>query len=141
MWDNIFDEMKKMQSQMDKMFEQLSSQITSPDFKEAATDILETENSITLKVDMPGIKKEDIDLVITENSISIKAERKGIVEEKKEGFYRRERNYKGYNIYRTLPAKVKPETADAKYEDGVLTIKLEKEEKEKEKAKQKIKVK
>ena len=141
MWDNLFDEMKKMQSQIDKTFERLSSQITFPEFKEAATDISETDNSITLKVDMPGVKKEDIDLVITENSISIKAERKGVIEEKKEGFYKRERNYKGYNIYRTLPVKVKAETADAKYEDGVLTVKLEKAEKTKEKAKQKVKVK
>ncbi len=139
MWEDLFEDIQKMQKDMEKMFSQISKQIKFPEFKEAATDISETEDKIIIKVDMPGVKKEDIDLAITENSISIKAERKEAVEEKKGDFYRKERMYKGYNVYRTLPAKVKPETADAKYEDGVLTIEIEKSEKEKEVKKVEVK--
>lgn len=132
MWEDIFEDIQKMQRDIEKMFLQLSKQIKFPEFKEAATDISETEDKIIIKVDMPGVKKENIDLAITQDSISIKAERKEKVEEKKGEFYRKERMYKGFNVYRTLPVKVKPETADAKYEDGVLTIEIEKAEKEKE---------
>ena len=131
---DLFEEIKRMQKEMDKLFEQFSKQMSMPEFKDAATDIKETENEIIVKIDMPGVKKEDIDLVVTEDSISVKAERKEALEEKKEGFYRKERYYKGFNVFRTLPAKVKPETADAKYEDGVLTIKIQKAEKEKSKS-------
>ena len=139
MFEDVFEEMRRMQKDMEKIFSQMSKQMKTSEFKEPATDIIKTDEKIIVKVDMPGVKKEDIDLAITEDSISIKASRKEIAEEEKEGFYRKERTYRGYNVYRTLPAKVKPETADAKYEDGVLTIEIEKAEKEKETKKVKVK--
>lgn len=140
MFEDIFEEMKKMQKEFDKIFSQISKQMETSGIREPATDIAEKDNKIIVKVDMPGVKKEDIELVVNKDSISIKAERKEFAEESKEGFFRRERSYKGYSVYRTLPVEVKPETAEAKYEDGVLTVEIEKAE-EKEKKGKKVEVK
>lgn len=136
MFEEMFDELRRMQKEIDKMFARISK---TYGLKEPETDISETEDKIIIRVDMPGVKKEDIDLAVTDESISIKAERKEAIEEEKEGYYRKERTYKGYSVYRTLPKKVKPETAEAKYEDGVLKIEIEKAEKEKEVKKVKVK--
>lgn len=139
MFEDLFEDIRRMQKDMEKLFSQVSKQVEFSGFKEAATDISETDDKVIVRIDMPGVKKEDIDLVITEDSISVKAERKEAVEESKEGFYRKERVYKGYNIYRGLPAKVKPETAEAKYENGVLKVEIEKAEKEKKSKKVEVK--
>jgi len=138
MFEDVFEEMRKVQKEMEKMFSQMSKQMKISELKEPATDIIEKDGKVIVKVDMPGVNKEDIDLAITKDSISIKANRKEVVEEEKEGVYRKERTYKGYSVYRNLPVEVKPETADAKYENGVLKIEIEKSEKEKEAKKVKV---
>ncbi len=141
MFDDFFEDMRDMQNQMNKMFKDFSKKAKFSDLKSADTDISETEDFLVIKVDMPGVEKEDIDLVLTEESISVNAKRKQEELEEKEGFFRRERSYKGYNVYTMLPAKIIPETADADYKNGVLKVKVKKAEKTKEKQKKKIEIK
>ncbi len=140
MFEDFFEEMKDMQNQMNKMFKDLSKQAKFSDLKSADTDISETEDNVFINIDMPGVEKENIDLILTEDSISVKAKRKQEELEEKEGFFRRERSYKGYNIYTTLPAKIVPETAEAEYKKGVLKVKVKKAKKAKEKQKKKIEI-
>lgn len=141
MFDDFFEDMRDMQNQMNKMFKDFSKKAKFSDLKSADTDISETEDFLVIKVDMPGVEKEDIDLVLTEESISVNAKRKQEELEEKEGFFRRERSYKGYNVYTMLPAKIIPETAYADYKNGVLKVKVKKAEKTKEKQKKKIEIK
>jgi HSP20 family protein len=138
MFDDIFDEMKRIQKEFDRVFSEFSKQMRTEELREASTDISETEDKVIVKIDMPGVDKDKIDLVVNENSISVKAERKEFKEESDKNFYKKERSYRGFNVYRTLPVKVKPETATAKYEDGVLRIEIEKAEKEKKGKKVKV---
>ncbi|HDQ59939.1 MAG TPA: Hsp20/alpha crystallin family protein [Candidatus Woesearchaeota archaeon] len=133
--------MEKMQEEMNQMFEKMSKHMPSTDFRDSRVDVSIENEDVVITAEMPGVNKDEIDLVVTENDVTIKAERKDIVEDKdKEGFYRHERSYKGYNIYRSFPFEVRPETAEADYEDGLLTVRIEKVEKEKEKEKKKVKV-
>jgi HSP20 family protein len=132
--------MKQELNAMQSLFKETHMEF--PEFKETAVDITETEKHIIVAADMPGIKKEDINLIVNKESISIKAERKSIEVEEKKGMYKQERTYKGYNVFRTLPVEVKPETAKAEYKDGVVRVEIEKAEaaKEKEKIGKKVKV-
>ncbi|MCX8193872.1 MAG: Hsp20/alpha crystallin family protein [Candidatus Pacearchaeota archaeon] len=109
------------------------------EFREPLVDMEETENELKLMVELPGISKEDIDIDVTTDTITIKAKKKEAIEEKKKGFYRAERSYKGFYRSMTLPCKVIPEKAEANYKDGILTIVLPKAEKKV--ATKKIKVK
>jgi len=137
---SIFDEIERMRKEFDKYFDQMYKNISSG-LKETAVDIISEDNHLVIKIDMPGVSKEDIDLIVNKDSISVKAERKEAKEEKEKGYYSKERTYKGYSIYRTLPVEVLPDTAEAEYKDGVLTIKVEKAVKEKEKEGKKVSVK
>lgn len=67
--------------------------------------------------------------------LEISAEREERKEEEEETFVRRERRYGKLQRKMSLPAKVKPDEAEAEYKKGVLTIRLPKkkpEEKKKE---------
>ncbi len=92
---------------------------------EPLVDVFEDEDKVTIVAELPGVDKDKIDIRITkDNKLIIRA---------------RDENRKYYKEIE-LPAKVKPETAKAKYKNGVLEIVIEKE-KPKEESEEGIKIK
>jgi len=90
-------------------------------------DVHEDDGSYTIKADIPGVKKEDIDVRVDGNVVTISAEVKREQEEKKEGrVLRSERHYGYASRSFSLASDVDDGKADAKYADGVLTLKLPK---------------
>jgi HSP20 family protein len=89
-------------------------------------DIIETDDSVIVRVDLAGIKKENIDLNLTETKLKVKAEFEDELIGEIKGNMRRPTM-----IRRTVrfPKKVCPEEADAKFENGLLTVEVPKLEK------------
>jgi HSP20 family protein len=85
-------------------------------------DVFEKDNRLVTKIDLPGMKKEDVKVEVTDGHLAISGERKSETEEKKEYFYRCEREYGTF--YRTipLPEGVKLEDVKATFSDGVLEV-------------------
>lgn len=90
-------------------------------------DVSETEKDYTVKAEIPGCKKEDIKVSIDGNVVSISAETKNEHEEKKNGSLVRSERYYGQQ-YRSfsLPQEVDDAKAEARYNDGVLELRLPK---------------
>ncbi|MDP2845154.1 MAG: archaeal heat shock protein Hsp20 [Candidatus Methanoperedens sp.] len=90
---------------------------TGQDVREPFTSSIidEKNNELNITAEMPGIQKEDIELNATENEVVIKAQRSG------RKYYKRE----------NTPCPVNPDSARAKYNNGVLeiTLKLKEETK------------
>jgi HSP20 family protein len=99
-------------------------------------DIRETENELTLKADIPDVKFEDIDVRLENGTLTLRGERKfaseksgDTVEGKKDGgWHRVERSYGSFERVFTLPETVNPESVQADYRNGTLTITLPKKE-------------
>jgi HSP20 family protein len=90
-------------------------------------DVSETDNEYTVTAEIPGVRKEDIDVRIDGNLVTLSAEVKKESEEKKEGrLLRSERQYGYASRSFTLASAVDDAKADAKYANGVLTLKLPK---------------
>ncbi|HEX7636335.1 MAG TPA: Hsp20/alpha crystallin family protein [Noviherbaspirillum sp.] len=90
-------------------------------------DVAETDQAYQIKADIPGVKKDDVKVSIDGNVISIRAEVKEEQEEKAAGSVVRSERHYG-EMYRsfTLPQDVDEEKAEAKYQDGVLSLTLPK---------------
>jgi HSP20 family protein len=88
-------------------------------------DVIEAENGYLVHSEMPGVKKEDIDVAIEGNLVTITAEVKREWENKEGARLLRNERYFG-NIYRsfTLPAELDESACEAKYDNGVLELKL-----------------
>ena len=88
-------------------------------------DVSETENGYLVHAEMPGVNKEDIDVAIENNLVTITAEVKQEWEKKEGDRLLRNERYFG-NIYRsfTLPAELDESACEAKYDNGVLELKL-----------------
>jgi HSP20 family protein len=88
-------------------------------------DVIETENGYLVHSEMPGVKKEDIDVAIDGNQVTITAEVKREWDKKEGDRLLRGERYFG-NIYRsfTLPAELDESACEAKFDNGVLELKL-----------------
>ena len=96
---------------------------------EFKTDITDEGDYYELKADLPGFKKEDIQLQLDGDTLTIQAQRRNESQEKdEEGRYVRcERSYGGFSRSFDISA-IKADQIHAKYENGVLTLKLPKKE-------------
>lgn len=88
-------------------------------------DVTETADGYMIHAEMPGMKKEDIDVKIEGSQVTITAETKREWEKKDGDRVLRSERYFG-NIYRsfTLPAELNEALSEAKYDKGVLELKL-----------------
>ena len=94
---------------------------------ELRVDVKESNGEYTVQAEMPGVKKEDINVQIDGNRVSISAEVKR-ESEKKEGerVLRSERYYGAIARAFSLASDVDEAKANAKFENGVLTLTLPK---------------
>lgn len=153
----IWDEMRRMQEQIDSLFENFFSgepffggtqnllesptgkkgELITSNYKQPISDIYETDKEIIAEVEMPGVKKNDIKVHVSDRGLEIKAETHAEVkrEDKKKGMYRFERNYSGFYRYFSLPNNVDANKANAEYKEGILKITMPKLKEEEHKKK------
>lgn len=100
-------------------------------------DISETDTQFLVSVELPGVSKEDIDVSLDNGQLTISGERK--FEESEEGktFHRVETKYGSFSRSFHLPDNVDEESINAKYENGLLNITIQKTE---DKVKKRIEV-
>lgn len=87
-------------------------------------EVLQTNGDLMIKVDLPGLTKDDVKVELTDEALTISGERKEEKEEKREGFYRSERNYGRFYRHIPLPEGVKTDKANAMFQNGVLQVTL-----------------
>ena len=129
-WDP-FQDMLKLRNAVDRMFEDVysgESGLTRPSTWGLALDVAENEDEFVVKASLPGIKAEDIEITYTENTLTIKGEVQQDKEINESQYHMRERRYGNFSRSITLPSKVKTESIEANYEDGVLTVHMPKAE-------------
>lgn len=142
-WDP-FDVMREIQEEIDAMFEDIfrgprlwsyrgfseprrEFEMRSEGvWREPFVDIFDSGEEFVITAELPGVKKEDIKVRVLEDTVYIEAQVKREQELEKEGAVRIERYYSGYRRTIRLPEEVIPEKAKAKYNNGVLEIRVPK---------------
>jgi HSP20 family protein len=98
-----------------------------------AVDITETKDAYIIKAELPGMKKEDVKVTLNNNILTITGEKKSEYEKKEGNYHRIERSFGTFERSLSLPGAFTPDTVDAKYTDGLLTLTLPKTEEAKQK--------
>jgi HSP20 family protein len=93
---------------------------------EPVVDIYDNENAIIIEAEMAGIEKENVSVDVDGRILTLKGERKSESTEKKENYYRREREYGTFSRSFTLPAVVDTELIKADFKNGILKIEIPK---------------
>lgn len=93
-----------------------------------ALDMYEEGNNVIVKADVPGFKSEEVKVDVTGDVLTIRGESKQEMEEKKQGYYMKERRYGTFSRSVALPPGVDKDRVDATFDDGVLTVTIPKTE-------------
>lgn len=92
-------------------------------------DIEEADQNYVVRAEVPGAKKEDISVDIAGNMVSIRAEvKEERSDQKGRNMLRSERCFGEELRTFTLPQEVDESKAEAKYENGMLTLTLPKKQ-------------
>lgn len=92
-------------------------------------DIREDADHLYVEADLPGFKKEEVDITCENQTLTISAEHKEEQKDQKSGdWLLNERRYARFLRSFTLPPTVDVQKVDAKLQDGVLKLVLNKRE-------------
>ncbi len=101
-------------------------------------DVKEDEKTYTIDAELPGVKKEEVSLALDDGRLCISVEREEKVDDEKENYVHRERRYGSYQRSVYL-ADANPDGIDAKLEDGLLKVVVQKQDKQSKSGKIEIK--
>ena len=133
--DIFWDEMKRMQESMDRLFEDMKSHIVAPQLgnnKEtkavAKTMVMpqanykEDEKKIYLSVQVPGFDKKDVKVRMDEHGIEIKAQTCKELQRKNKDASFMHSSFNGFYRKVPLPSYADTTKAEAVCENGLLKI-------------------
>jgi HSP20 family protein len=93
-----------------------------------AVNVWEDTENVFVEAELPGMEAKDLEIHVTSgNQLALKGERKQVVPPRGV-VHRQERGFGAFTRVLTLPFQVNADKVDAKFENGVLVIKLPKHE-------------
>ncbi len=95
---------------------------------EPSLDVYETTDTLVVKAAIPGVKPEDVEITVKGNYLAISGETKEETESQDKNYLRRESRVGTFSRMIELPNELQSDKADAKFENGVLTITFPKAE-------------
>ncbi|MBV9122751.1 MAG: Hsp20/alpha crystallin family protein [Planctomycetes bacterium] len=133
-WQNfppVWNQLQQLQEEMNHLFERWGDNRgqqagLAPSYP--AVNVLEDPESVYVEAEMPGLDLKDLEIYVTgHNQLTIKGERKPSTPEKGI-WHRQERGYGSFVRTLTLPYDVNRDKVEARFEHGVLLLKLAKHE-------------
>lgn len=132
-----FDDMiVRLQEDIRQLFNELTKELhqfnpSIPTTREPLVDIFKDGKHLIIIIELPEVRKEDIHLKFLDNRrLYIYAENRNEFRKQLESAIHIERAYARFERVILLPYPVKPETAKAKFNNGVLEVKVEIDDKE-----------
>lgn len=103
-----------------------SSVVTSTLF--APTDVSEDESALQITMELPGVNPDNVRLSLENNVLTIRGEKQQEFDENNERVHRSERVYGVFERTFVLPNTVDPDKIEARFENGVLIVRIPKAE-------------
>ena len=89
-------------------------------------DVAETDKELVVTAELPGLNDKDFEVTLTGDLLTIKGEKKSEHEETNGDAYYMERRFGSFSRSVPLPFMVKDEKVDARYDKGILTVRVPK---------------
>ena len=128
-WDPFAD----LRQTMDELFEQGFSRpwrfLRDGEYQAGfPIDIWETPDSVEVRAALPGFRPEQVDITVVNDALTIKAEQHEEPEAQQRRYYSREITLGSLNRTLSLPASVESDKSEARFENGMLQLRLPKAE-------------
>jgi HSP20 family protein len=87
-------------------------------------DVLHEDGDLLIRAELPGVKREDVEITLHERELTISGERRAEEQREGSGYYVRERRYGSFRRSLVLPHDVEEGRISARFEDGVLEVRV-----------------
>ena len=122
------------QSEMNRMFDEVFGSLArtgrrqqgeAPSQWAPALDVLQEDGDILVRAELPGVKLDDVDITYQNGVLTISGVRQAEEQKEGSGYYVRERRYGSFRRSMTLPQGTDESSIHARFEDGVLEVRVE----------------
>ena len=117
-----FTELRRMQSEMNRLFSGFST-ATARDFP--PINIWLGQNSVVVTAELPGVTAADVNLSLQEDVLTLDGQREPKTQQENVNWQRRERAYGTFSRAVQLPFRVDPDKVQARFDNGILEVELE----------------
>lgn len=117
-----FAELRRMQSEMNRLFSGFGT-ATARDFP--PINIWLGENSVVVTAELPGVVGADVNLSLQEDVLTLAGKREPKTQQENVDWQRRERAYGSFSRAVQLPFRVDPEKVQARFNNGILEVELQ----------------
>jgi len=117
-----FLELRRMQSEMNRLFSGFSA-AAARDFP--SVNIWLGENSAVVTAELPGVTRDEVNISLQDEVLTLEGARQPRVQQQDVKWHRRERAYGSFSRTIQLPFRVDPDKVQARYQDGILEVELE----------------
>jgi HSP20 family protein len=133
--EDFFDPMVTFRREVDRMFDDFLNGFGRSTLRSMANgwqgvtpviDVAETEKDMVITAELPGVSEREVEVTLAGDILTIKGEKKAEQEQKNGDATYVERRFGSFSRSLRLPFEVKDEKVDAKYDKGVLTIRVPK---------------
>jgi HSP20 family protein len=126
-------ELQTIQQEMNRLFGSFFDQGTAAPANGGrrwtpAIDLVEEGDHFVLRADLPGVTEDQVKVELEDNVLTVSGERRSEHEDRKEGYYRLERASGSFTRSLTVPEGNDPEAIQARFENGVLEVRIPKPE-------------
>jgi HSP20 family protein len=87
-------------------------------------DVLHEDGDLLIRAELPGVRREDVEITLHERVLTISGERRAGEHREGTGYYVRERRYGTFRRSLVLPHDVEEAEISARFEDGVLEVRV-----------------
>jgi HSP20 family protein len=89
-------------------------------------DLVEHEDAYEVRASVPGVKPEDVEVTVQGERVIVRAEVRGTEEQRGDNWLMREHRFGTMQRAITLPSPVSSDNAEARIEQGILSLRLPK---------------
>ena len=121
------------QSEMNRLFDETFGGLANTGRRQQRTpqtqwaptlDVVHEDGDLLIRAELPGVKLEDVEITFHERVLTISGERRAAEQKAGSGYYVRERRYGTFRRSLVLPHNVQEDQISARFEDGILEVRL-----------------
>lgn len=129
--EDPFADMRRVQGEMNRLFNDFGTTRRASVYP--PVNFWVGQDSIVMTTELPGLAEDDIELTVQDTVISLRGEFADKETGEELAWHRRERPRGRFSRSVELPFRVDADLVDARFENGVLTVEMQRPEEEKPK--------
>jgi HSP20 family protein len=146
--EGMFERLASLREEMDHLFGSLSRSFGFPELRmpsielparagiaDVRFEVSESDKEVEVTAEAPGLDPEDLEITLSEGMLTVKGQKRDRREQKGKDYYISERRYGSFSRSFQAPESVDEDKISAKFENGVLSIRLPKHGKPKRRPK------